>query len=123
MVISKTRQIKVILLLAGYLLVVISHLNFVQALKIGVSYSAFNKALLVSKVHDKLGRGIVTVKRIYKTVINRNMTDLKGKALALLYVATILHDVSFSALQNTYRTSYLIPLTNLPISRSYNLRI
>lgn len=116
---SNTKQIKVILMLAGYLFVVLSHIAFVRPHKI----SGASGSLLVAKSHDKFGKGIINVKHIYKTVINREFSDKKVDTPAELYIATLLYDVSWNIFKAENNHAYQVPLTQLPVKRSYHLRI
>ncbi|MES2807292.1 MAG: hypothetical protein V4619_01620 [Bacteroidota bacterium] len=123
MVINKTQQYKVLLLLAGYLFIVLNHIYFVASPQKPGKQKSYSSANLVPKGYDEFGRSIVTVKKIYKSVINRDVDDQQGKALHELYVAQLLYNVSLPLTNTTNLHTYSTRLTDLPVKRSFHLRI
>ncbi len=120
---SNTKQVKVLLLLAGYLLVVLSHIIFVQPQKVDGGNLTGKGFAFVSKNHNKFGKSIINVKKIYKTVVNRNISNQQINTPAELYVATLLYNVSWHAIKVTKNIAYSLPVNELPVKRSYHLRI
>ncbi|MFD2145765.1 hypothetical protein [Mucilaginibacter antarcticus] len=123
MVISKKQQYKVILLLAGYLFIVLNHLYFIEPPQKIAADSTYYSANLVPNGYDKFGRNIIAVKKIFKSVVNRDADDQQGKALHELYVAELLYDASLPTLTGSKLYTSTTPITKLPVKRFYNLRI
>jgi hypothetical protein len=90
MVLSKLQRLKVILLLSGYLYVVVTHLQYVeprQATDISQSSAGTH---IVPKGYDKSGHALLTIKKIYKSVINSNPDRENNKTAQHLYVTKLL---------------------------------
>ncbi|PJJ80297.1 hypothetical protein [Mucilaginibacter auburnensis] len=123
MAISKKQQLKVLLLLAGYLFVVLNHIYFVKPEKYSFAKFGLKINRITPKNNDKPGSDVTGLKKIYKTTVNRNASNLIAKALHKLYVAELLFDASAVVTGNSELKPSTIPVYNLPVKRSYHLRI
>lgn len=123
MAVSKNRKIQIILLLAAYLAAVLGHLCLLRSAANTGSQSQLVSAIQADKLQDKSGRNGIKLKKIAKTVINRSIMPQKGKAFGQLYVATLLHSAGLRAARSRQPVNYAIASTDLPVKRSYHLRI
>ncbi len=123
MAISKKQQLRVLLLLAGYLFVVLNHIYFVKPEKYSFTKFGLKIIRILPKDQDKPANDVIVLKKIYKTTVNRKASDLKTKALNKLYVAELLFDASAAVVKNSELKPYTVPAYNLPVKRSYHLRI
>jgi hypothetical protein len=123
MVLSKMQRLKVILLLSGYLYVVLTHLQYIEPPHRVVTNQAFISDNIVPKAHDKSGHVILIVKKIYKTVINRNLFDENNKASQHLYATKLLFNNTLAPNAKVKLPRYSTPLAALPAKRCFYLRI
>lgn len=123
MTMNKARQIKIILLLAGYLFAVLGHLCLLRSAAVTSAPAALINTAVADKLQDKSGRNGIKLKKIAKTVINRGVLPQNSKVFSQLYVATLLHKVSFRMLHSSRPAVNAVALTDLPVKRSFHLRI
>jgi hypothetical protein len=123
MALSKIQRFKVILLLSGYLYVVLTHLQYVEPAHANVGNQARISAKITSRGYDKSGHVILIVKKIYKTVINRNLTDESNKTSQHLYVTKLLFNKTLVSKADLRLSNYSTPISALSVKRSFHLRI
>ncbi len=123
MAIGKKQQFRILLLLAGYLFVVLNHIYFVKPEKYSFTKFGLKIIRILPKDQDKPANDVIVLKKIYKTTVNRKAIDFKTKALHKLYVAELLFNGSAFVTDNIKTPSRTIPAYNLPVKRSYHLRI
>lgn len=123
MTLSKTRQTQVMLLLAPYLFAVPGHLCMLRPLIFKRLRTGLAKVLPAGKLTDKSGLNVIKVKKIGKTVLNRNAQPQKRNVLGHLYVAILLHNMALSILPASGAVGYVAFGVALPVKRLCPLRI
>lgn len=117
---SKIQRFKVTLLLAGYLCVVFTHLQYMVPSQGGIQNQAYTGSRLTPKGYDKSGHLIPVTKKICKFVITRKFTD--NSLPQPLHVTELFHyrGASFARFNLSYYTS---PACPLQAKRCFYLRI
>ncbi|MBE9583147.1 hypothetical protein IM792_01665 [Mucilaginibacter sp. JRF] len=89
MPIQKLQRLKVILLVAGYLCIVIGHVQFLTPKRFFYKEKQPINGKLIPKGYDKSGYAIVVVPKICKTVLNRSFSDKHPIGATLLYTDSL----------------------------------
>ncbi|NNU34116.1 hypothetical protein HK413_08120 [Mucilaginibacter sp. S1162] len=105
------------MLLAGYLYVVVMHLQFVAP----AHSAAQSRASITPKGYDKTGHVILINKKIFKTVINRK--DNEAKASQHLYVTTLLFNHTYASVAGIKLPACTTPSSAFQVKRPFYLRI
>jgi hypothetical protein len=122
MVIHKTHQYKILLLMAGYLFIVLNHIYFVELPHKHTGNTTVTNISLIPKGYDQHGHTMVIVKKIFKSIVKRDL-DYQSIPLQELYVAKLLYNSSLPVQHHPNFYTYAWPISSLPVKRGLQLRI
>ncbi|MGF7081003.1 hypothetical protein [Mucilaginibacter sp. UYCu711] len=117
---SKIQRFKVTLLLAAYLCVVLTHLQYMVSPRVAVQNQAYTASSITPRGYDESGQLILVTKKIYKFVINRRFTD--NSVPQPLYITKPFHYPGAS-LAGFNLSRYTSPVCALQAKRCFYLRI